>query len=113
MIEAITDWFESGTSSINDSSTKTIVDFFLAFLIISNNFPFESKIPVGLFGLQIKIQPFYGILIRKLFRSFCRFIVLKNKMFAPNSFAAASYSPNVGIGIKTEVFLFRKAWQKL
>ena len=105
----IIDSFESGTSSINDSSTKTIVDFFFEVCIIFNNLPFESNSPVGLFGLQTKTHPFFGIFCTKSSRSFARFIVLKKRIFEPASFAAASYSPKVGIGINTEVFLFKNA----
>jgi len=50
----ITDSSFPGTSSINVSSTNTIVDFFFAATIIFSISFFGIKIPVGLFGLQIK-----------------------------------------------------------
>ena len=109
----IIDSLESGTSSINDSSTNIIVDFFFPALIISCNFLFEIKFPVGLFGLQTKTHPFFGIIFKNSSKSFSKFIVLKNKILHPTSLAAASYSPNVGAGINTGVFLFKNAWQKL
>ena len=56
-----TDWFDSGTNSIKHSSTNTIQDFCLAEEMILVNCFFYKIIPVGLFGLQIKIQPFSGI----------------------------------------------------
>ena len=39
--------------------------------------------------------------------------VESDEQIAPESFEAASYSPNVGIGIKTGVFLDKKELQKL
>jgi len=68
---------------------------------------------VGLFGLQIKIQPFLGIFIINFCKFFERSIVLKNDILHSQSFAEISYSLNVGIGIRTHVFLFRKVLQKL
>jgi len=103
----------SGTSSINVSSTKTIVDFFFAAEIIYSISLFWIKTPVGLFGLQIKIQPFLGIFIINLCKFFERSIVLKNDILHSQSFAEISYSLNVGIGINTRVFLFRKVLLKL
>ena len=41
------------------------------------------------------------------------FIDFCHRTDSPAIFAAASYSPNVGIGIKTDVFFDKKAWQKL
>ncbi|GFN41144.1 MAG: hypothetical exported protein [Marine Group I thaumarchaeote] len=49
----------------------------------------------------------------KLSRLLSKFIVLKKVILHPESFAAASYSPNVGMGINTGVFLLKNALQKL
>ena len=68
-------WF--GTNSIKHSSTKTKEFFFFANKIIFFKFFLEIKQPVGLLGLQIKIQPFVGILEIKSSMSFSKSIVLK------------------------------------
>ncbi len=47
-----------GTSSIKHSSTKTKELFFFACKIILFKSFLEIKDPVGLFGLQINVQPF-------------------------------------------------------
>src|SRR3990172_5341240 len=96
-------------SSMKHSSTKTKVDLFCDVTIIFCIFFLEIRIPVGLFGLHMNMHPFLGIFLIKVSRSWFRFIVLKNINLEPCSFAATSYSLNVGIGISTGVFLFRKA----
>jgi hypothetical protein len=46
---------------------------------------------VGLLGLQMKMHPFFGIFEIKSLTFFSRFMVLKNEIFAPQSFVADSY----------------------
>ena len=58
------DGLESGTNSINVSSTNTKVDFFSASFIICYIFFFGKISSVGLFGLQIKIIPFVGMFFK-------------------------------------------------
>ena len=55
---------ESGTSSMNVSSTKTKLDFFSAVFTIFSIFFFDNISPVGLFGLQMKTMPFVGIFVK-------------------------------------------------
>ncbi len=88
---------------------NTRVFLLLADMIIFCKVFFWIRVPVGLFGLQIKIHPLFGILEIKSSVSFSRFIVLKNETLAPLSLAADSYSPKVGIGIKTDVLFDKKA----
>ena len=61
----------------------------------------------------MKIHPFFGIFEMNKSRFSDKFIVLKYEILQSLSFAAASYSWNVGIGIKTLVFLDKNAKQKL
>ena len=74
------------------SSTNTIEESFFALLIILSKYFFDKSFPVGLFGLQIKTQPFFGIceINESIFSD--KFSVLKYDNLALFNFAAVSYS---------------------
>ena len=77
------DGFESGTSSINVSSTNTSVDFYCAVLTMCSIDFFDNNSPVGLFGLQTNTIPLEGILDKNCGRSSLRFRDLKSEVFPP------------------------------
>src|SRR5579883_2868977 len=93
--------FVSGTSSIKHSSRNTIADLSYADSIMRNTFCFFKRDPVGLLGLHKKTQFFAEIMLLNSSKSLFRSIVLKKWSLALCSFAADSYSLNVGIGIST------------
>ena len=80
--------------------------------MILDNCIFDKMVPVGLLGLQTNTQPFIGILEINESKFLDKFIVLKNVILQSASFVAASYSLNVGTGIKIR-FFDKKALQKL
>ena len=94
------------------SSTKSSTDLlYAASTILSVSLRFIKE-PVGLFGLQMNIQSFFGRISRSFEMLLFRFIVFRKLIEAPCNFAAYSYSPNVGIGINT-LHPFRNAAEKL
>ena len=71
---------------------NTIVSNFFAAMIIDNNSFFDNNSPVGLLGLQRKMQPLFGIFeINKLI-SVDKFNDLKYEILELLSFTAVSYS---------------------